>query len=96
MLSAKNDNLLPQTVSGLNYSDNWTADDARAYFHGLFHTLHTHDEFLNSPHYSMFFDGSDLSNESSFSHGGWTYELQIDDDTNTGDILCSIDWKHEG
>ena len=90
------DNLLPVTASGLEYSRESTADDAREYFFELFHTLHTHEEFLASPKYSLFFDGSELTNEDTFSHGGWNYELQIDDDANTGDILCSIDWKFEG
>lgn len=96
MLSVKENQLLPETVSGLSYSDNWSADDAREYFFGLFHTLHTHEEFLASPKYSLFFDGTDLCNEDSFSCGGWKYELQIDDDANTGDIVCSIDWTFEG
>ena len=96
MLSAKENKLLPITASGLEYSRDWTADNAREYFFELFHTLHTHDEFLASPHYSLFFGGTDLTNEDSFSCGGWNYELQIDDDANTGDILCSIDWAFEG
>ena len=96
MLSVKKDQLLPVTASGLEYSREWTADDAREYFFELFHTLHTHEEFLASPHYSLFFDGTDLCSEDSFTHGGWRYELQIDNEENTGDILCSIDWKFEG